>query len=278
MYYITKFKSFLLLAIFSLFFIAACIKGANYAPINDLKTIDSIISIKTLRKMHALGEMEFIKQPYSIIGKVVANDESNNLYKSICIQDSTGGIILLLDGVALYQNFPVGASLKIRVQNLLLTDYRRMYQLGAGVDSVEGRSTILGIPQPLFFQHITVLNEMSAIEPIPVTYRNLTDSLQGRLIRLVNVEFAAADTNLSYADKKNKIGASRALKFCTGGTIYLRTSGYANFAGVKLPSGNGYIDGVYSVYNAEKQLFIRDTNDIMLINKRCTGAAWLKNE
>lgn len=65
-------------------------------------------------------------------------------------------------------------------------------------------------------------------------------------------------------DKKNKIGASRSLKFCVGGTIYLRTSGYADFAGIKTPSGNGDVVGVYSVYNYEKQILLRDTSDILL--------------
>jgi Family of unknown function (DUF5689) len=70
---------------------------------------------------------------------------------------------------------------------------------------------------------------------------------------------------------------SRSLKFCTGGTIYLRTSGYADFAGIKTQTGNGIVIGIYSVFNAEKQLLLRDTSDILLTGKRCTGAAWLQN-
>ena len=96
------------------------------------------------------------------------------------------------------------------------------------------------------------------------------------MIRISNVEFSMADTAQTYADKKNKVGASRSLKFCAGGTIYLRTSGYADFAGIRTPGGNGDVVGVYSVYNSEKQILIRDTSDILLTGKRCTGAAWLQ--
>ena len=85
------------------------------------------------------------------------------------------------------------------------------------------------------------------------------------------------DTAQTFADKKNKIGMSRSLKFCSGGTIYLRTSGYSDFAGVKTQKGNGIVIGIYSVYNAEKQILLRDTSDILLTGKRCTGAAWLQN-
>jgi hypothetical protein len=114
------------------------------------------------------------------------------------------------------------------------------------------------------------------IVPLLVSAKSLGDSLQGRLIRISNVEFSATDTAQTFADKKNKTGASRSIKFCAGGTIYLRTSGYADFAGEKIPAGNGDIVGVYSVYNYEKQILIRDTNDILLNGRRCTGAAWLQ--
>jgi hypothetical protein len=133
-----------------------------------------------------------------------------------------------------------------------------------------------GIPVPLFPKFITVLKDDYPIVPLLVSAKSLGDSLQGRLIRISNVEFSATDTAQTFADKKNKTGASRSIKFCAGGTIYLRTSGYADFAGEKTPAGNGDIVGVYSVYNYEKQILIRDTNDILLNGRRCTGAAWLQ--
>ena len=262
-----------------LFFILstpACLKQSSFANNLDNR-IDSIVSIKNLKKLHYTGEFEIIQKNMSIEAVVVANDASNNLYKTISVQDSTAGILILLDGISLYQTYPIGSVLRIQLKDLILTDYRRMIQIAAAIDTSSGSMQVSGIPSPLFEKHILVVKEQPFILPLSVSYKNLHDSLQGRLIRLSNVEFAAADTSMTYADKKNKIGASRALRFCTGGTVYLRTSGYADFAGIKIPPGNGEVVGVYSVYNSEKQVFIRDTSDILLKNKRCTGAAWLKN-
>ena len=255
---------------------SACLKQASFAN-NINNRVDSIVSIKSVKKLHYTGEFEVVQQNMSIEAVVVANDASNNLYKTIAVQDSTAGIMILLDGINLYQEFPIGAVLRIQLKDLILTDYRRMVQIVASIDTSNGSLQTTGIPSPLFSKHIVIIKDQPTIKPIQVNFKNLHDSLQGRLIKLSNVEFASADTNLSFADKKNKLGASRALKFCTGGTVYLRTSGYADFAGIKLPSGNGDLVGVYSVYNSEKQVFIRDTSDILLKNKRCTGAAWLKN-
>jgi len=272
---LTIFTSSIVIVIF--FFSAACLKQAAYAqPVSGNDT-DSLISIKAFRKLHIMGNVETITKSMALEGIIVANDEHDNLYKSISIQDTSGGILINLDGSSLYQNFPIGTTIRIRLQNLFLTDYRRMLQLVASVDTSSGQLLTTGISAPLFSKFIKVVKENTNVVPMTVSFKNLADSLQGRLIKISNVEFSAADTNSTFADKKNKIGASRSLKFCTGGTIYLRTSGYADFAGISLPKNNGDIVGIYSVYNYEKQLLLRDTSDILFRSKRCTGAAWLKN-
>ena len=266
-----------LLAFILLFFSLACLKQSAYAqPVNGNST-DTLISIRAFRKIHTMGAVESIAKSITLEATIVANDEHDNLYKSISIQDTSGGIIICLDGSSLYQTYPVGATIRLHLQNLFLTDYRRMVQVVAAVDTSSGQLLTTGIPATLFSKFITVVKDNSSVLPLMVSYKNLSDTLQGRLIKISNVEFSAADTSLSFADKKNKIGASRSLKFCAGGTIYLRTSGYADFAGISIPKNNGDITGIYSVYNSEKQILIRDTSDILFRGKRCTGAAWLKN-
>ena len=265
------------IAIVILFFSAACLKQTAYTqPVVGIDT-DSLISIKAFRKLHVMGSVEPILKSIALEGTIVANDMHDNLYKSISIQDTSGGILINLDASSLYQIYPVGTTIRIRLQSLFLTDYRRMLQVVASVDTSSGQLLTTGIPSPLFSKHIQIIKENTNIAPMIVSFKNLADSLQGRLIKISNVEFSAADTNSTFADKKNKIGASRSLKFCSGGTIYLRTSGYADFAGIYLPKNNGDIVGIYSVYNYEKQLLLRDTSDILFRSKRCTGAAWLKN-
>jgi hypothetical protein len=269
-------SSFLLL-LFTACCCTACFKKVAYAmPIQDQHS-DSLISIKQLKRLHRMGEVELIRHEWMLKAVVVANDEYDNWYKSIVIQDSTGGIMLLLDGQNLYQEYPVGALIRLRLKDLILSDYRRMIQLVAAVDSSSGTLITGGIPVPLFKQHIQMVQDNYPLTPLNVQFKNLHDSLQGRLIQLSGIEFSAVDTAQTFADKKNKVGASRALKFCSGGTIYLRTSGYADFAGGFIPNGNGTIVGIYSVFNTEKQLLLRHPDDILFINPRCSGAAWLKN-
>ena len=263
--------------VFTLCCCMACFKKAAYASPVQGQWSDSLISIKQLKRLHLTGSVEPIQKEWMLQAVVVANDEYDNWYKSLVIQDSTGGIMLLLDRQNLFQDYPVGTLIRLRLKDLLLSDYRRMVQLVGAVDSSSGSLVTGGIPLPLLKQHIQILQDNFPIVPLQVQFKNLHDSLQGRLIQISNIEFSATDTAQTFADKKNKLGASRALKFCTGGTIYLRTSGYADFAGGAIPNGNGSILGVYSVFNSEKQLLIRHPDDILFTNPRCSGAAWLKN-
>jgi hypothetical protein len=54
----------------------------------------------------------------------------------------------------------------------------------------------------------------------------------------------------------------------------MRTSGYASFAGVRVPQGNGTATAIYTVFNTTKQLIVRDTTDLDMKGPRCgTGVS-----
>ena len=76
-----------------LLIISACYKQVPPEGSSGVSA-DSIISIQSLRRFHTMGMVELLGRPLFIEGVVVANDEHDNWYKSICIQDKTGGIVL----------------------------------------------------------------------------------------------------------------------------------------------------------------------------------------
>ena len=61
--------------------------------------------------------------------------------------------------------------------------------------------------------------------------------------------------------------------------MVLRNSGYASFAGINVPNGNGSLTAIYvyykSPYNSRitPQVMIRDTSDVQFNNTRCDGSA-----
>jgi hypothetical protein len=111
------------------------------------------------------------------------------------------------------------------------------------------------------------------IQPQTVTMQQvLTDeSLIAKLIRIDNVEFAASDLGLTFANAAQLQTLNRNLIDCDGNTVIVRTSGYANFANSVLPSGNGSIIAVLGVFNDTRQLYIRRVSECDMTGERCTG-------
>ncbi len=250
-----------------------CNKKFDTPPEYNGPDLQPNLSISALRAMHFMGNFDHIVNDYIIEGIVVADDSKDNFYKSIIMQDSTGGITIRLDGTGLYNDYPVGRKLAIKLNGLWMGDYARMIQLGAGVDRSDSLfPQIAPIPVPLFDRFLIKKSLQNAIVPKTIRIDQLNDSLQSCLIKIDNLEFAVADTGKPYADVINKLSDNTIVKACSGGSAYIRTSGFARFAGIKTPRGNGSLTAIYSVFKTDKQLMIRDTSDVQMNGLRCTGA------
>lgn len=240
--------------------------------------IAATMTISELKSLHTIkGRFERVTADKVIAGIVTADDRSGNFYKSIVLQDATGGISLLLGGAALYNDYPVGRKLYVKVKGLMLGDYRGLVQLGADIDiSDPADLSLAGIAAPLLSKYLVKGSLNNAVTPVIVTADQLTtamqDVYQNTLVQLNDVEFATTDSSATYANVPAKLAGDYLLQNCSGPAITLRNSAYATFAGIRLPAGNGTITGIYTVYNSSRQLMIRDTSDVHLTGDRCMKA------
>lgn len=257
--------------------LVACKKKFDEPPYNLPVNITANTTIAALKAMHTVsGAYDNITTDIVIKGVVIANDKSGNLYQDIYIQDATGSINVMLNQNSLYGNYPVGKEVFIKCNGLTLSDYGNMIQLGMMDRSVPGSPSLDGIPAALIDRYVI---RGSSDNPVPVTnvttITSLSTSMQnaqlGTLVRLSGYEFAKGDTNKIWSDTsafKNSVNLT--IKDCSGAnSIIIRTSGYANFAGVKVPKGNGTITALYTVFGSTRQLVLLDTADVKFNNARC---------
>jgi len=276
---------------FSLFFLLilsvsfnACKKAFDAPGNTGDPGVVATISIKDLKSRYTSGTAVAVTDDQVIEGVVICDDKSGNYYQQIAMQDATGGILLRLGSANLYNYYPVGRKIYVKLKGLYLGQYNGTLQLGAGIDSAyisQGGVTLLAFN--LFDQHIIKGPLNQPVIPVVVTASQLTTSLQDRyvstLIRMEDVEFAATDTGKSYADLGQS--GNRIVQACAApgsNRITLRTSNYSNFAETKVLAGNGAIVGVYSYFGSTKQLTIRDNSDVRFTNSRCgSGPTTLMN-
>jgi len=260
----------------TIFISFSCNKKFDAPPNTQPIRLSANISIRDFKALHGAGNFNLITNDYILEGIVVADDSSGNFYKEIVIQDSTGGIVLLLNGYDLYTDYPVGRQLFIKAKGLYLGDYSGLIQLGGGVDSSGTTPALAPLATNLFGTYIFKGSLNNIVTPRAVSVSQLTanmfDTLQSTLIQLDNFQFANADTTKPYADTVNHATVNFTLQNCAAQTVLLRNSGYATFAGLKVPDGNGTLTAVYAIYGTTKELFIRDTSDVQFTGTRCDGS------
>ncbi len=280
----------LLMVVFTTILTISCNKKFDEPPTasqinleSDTSITNHLISVKELKSKHTMGNLDYITDNYIISVLVGSSDESGNFYKSLAVQDSTGGITILLDRSGLYTDYPVGRRLYIKCKGLYISDYSGYtIQLGAVDNTVPTNRKLTSIPSSLFDTYIVkgklgnklspkivTLAQLNAIGGLATAKIPLLDTLQSTLIQLNGVGLAATDVGLTYADTSaSKNAASRNITDSNGTFgIVLYTTGYANFAGLIPPSGTGTLTGIFIPYYYSKnktygEIMVRDTSDV----------------
>ena len=86
----------------------------------------------TIAELKALYKTSPVKIDKNLIigGQVVSEDRTGNIYKSLYIQDATGGIELKIGKSGLYNDYKLGQWVYVKCSGLTLGAYNGMLQLG----------------------------------------------------------------------------------------------------------------------------------------------------
>jgi hypothetical protein len=286
----------LALVLASIVMIQSCKKDFDAPPSAAETNIVANTSIEALKTYHTIpGTYDLITEDVIISGIVTANDKSGNFYKQLFIQDSTGAIQILVDAFSLFASYPVGRRVFVKCKGLTLTDSYSNMVLGVKA-TIDGLPSIEGIPGAMVSNYLIAGTLNNPITPITVTATELGTAMNNKyinaLVKLEGYEFIPADTLKIYSDTSAyKATSNRLINTGCGSalTLTVRTSGYANFAGVPLPKGSGSITAIYTIYKSSptsstttKQMIIRDTADVQFTGSRCgappPGTVILLNE
>jgi len=247
------------------FILNSCKKDFDSPPGPADPNITANTSIAALKAMHTTGgAYDLITTDIIISGVVVANDKSGNLYKQLYIQDSTGGLQVLLDASGLYGTYPVGRRIFIRCKGLTITDYNRTMELGVKA-TINGLPSLEAIPGSLISQYIVAGSINNPVVPTVVNLNDLSTNMQDKYIgTLIQLDgYAFATPNRTYSDTSAyKSTTNLDIKNCANQLTIVRTSAYSNFAGRQVAQGRGSILAIYTIFNTTKQFIIRDTSDV----------------
>lgn len=193
---------------------------------------------------------------------VISSDESGNIYKTIYLQDETGGIGMLVDQGDVYTSYPVGQVVYVQLKGLCASFYGDL-QIG----HPNAAATYYRTPWEDFQEHVLKagwpneaaisIREVSDISSL----NENADAVKSTLVRLTGVHFEEGGQT-TYADMVAEDYGTRVLKDVHGNTIDVRNSNYADFGGEMLPVGTGNVVAILGSFNGGWQLLIRDIEDV----------------
>lgn len=263
---------FSLLAVAAIFVVSSCSKRDFDQPPVGGDIVTNVVAnytIGELKAAHIIGKFDSVKTDLIIKGVVIADDASGNFYKQLFIQDATGGIEILLNATGLYADFPVGREVFVKLNGLFIGDYQGLPQIGGYVFVTNGSPQVEGIPANLISKYVLKGERGKFVTPKTTTINALTTADFQTLVTVTDAQFVKADTGQTYADYIGKNSSNRTIEDCSGGKMTFRSSGYATFASVKMPSKKGTATGVIGAFSNKPQMLMRELTDVIMADGRC---------
>lgn len=237
--------------------LASCEKEPDSPPITPIAP-GQILTVDSLRNWQQIAGEVTITEDYSVYGIITMDESNGNIYKQLYVQDQTGAINVRLTASC---DFKVGDSIRIALNGATLSEYAGVIQL----DQINpDKAIIKQSSENVFLPAVKTIDEIT-----------LED--EAKLIKLENVQFQYSELANTFADAPNQSSENRMIEDCNGNTMIVRTSGFADFAGTPLPTGNGSMVCIVNQYNGELQLILRSFTEIKMSGERCPGQLLLKD-
>lgn len=219
---------------------------------------------------------------------VIGNDIGGNIYKQIIVQDATGAMVVGINTTGLFPYVSVGQQILISLKDLCIGGYGQQPQLGDEYNGSIGRMSA-----EKWQEHVRIMptHDMSQIDTIDffATAQADMDRYCGHLVRLNDVTIgdagdvtyvtAAGNTvtkPMTFAPEKDNTNFTAGLTYngSTNGYVHhtinnlaasaivLRTSTYAKFASLPIPTTPVTIYGIATRYRNTWQILIRAEDDV----------------
>lgn len=234
---------------------AACNKATEPRLPED-PAEETVGSIAQLKSLCAGKTSTTVTRDAVIRGLIVGNDLYGEFYKTIVVEDATGGISIAVDLENTADTYPWGAVLTVRCNGMWLCDYGGKIMLGAEPGEF-GPGRIPGDELP---RHFTVTPPDGGETPL-ATPLALTEVGQQHIdtrVRFDGVRFE--EEGLTWCDTDPETGRSvtteRSLVDREGNRFVVRTASTCTYAQEPVPSGTGSLYGVVDYFAGKYSLHV----------------------
>lgn len=169
------------------------------------------------------------------VGRVTSSDYEGNFYRSMVIEDGTGGAEIKLGIYSIDKQYPVGLMVAVDLKDTAIVSDNGVVQVGLPPQSFDNAPREFEA-QEIIDRHITRSNSIEVIAPLQCDIASLDTSLCGRFVRIEELRHSP----LPDKEEKNYYRFTDS----NSNEVYLYISSYADFADMEIPSFDVSVQGI----------------------------------
>lgn len=236
----------LLVAISTLLLLVGCYNHTDTPSLNSTLP-KANITISTLKSFASTHSPSAIEGECVVLGRVTSSDSSGNFYKTLTIEDDSGGLELLVGQYSLSSLYPEGLQVALRLQGCTMGYRFGVLQVGSQAASYDSSAVdYLNSPQRID----EVIVRGNSVEPIEAASRRVGELVSndcGRLARIDDLELIAStsiDTLLGESLDIARWQGYAMFRDKSGDSLVVYTSDYADYALERIPHDRVSITGI----------------------------------
>lgn len=248
---------------------------------NNSITESNVVTIASLKTTYASAisatqnSYQLIEDNIQIKGRITGNDIEGNIFNNVAIEDGSGSILIGIAQGGLFGYLPVGQEIIVNLKGLYIGSYGQQAQIGTPYTNPRGATYVSRMNRFLWNDHFKLIGNADAtsvtaeeFDVARINDASYLESNSGKLMTIKNVSFEGADGKKVFATESEKDAANsvnRALTSINSNQLVVRTSTYADFAALPLPTGRVNITGIFTRFRNTWQILIRQKSDIQTI-------------
>ncbi|MBQ5647599.1 MAG: hypothetical protein IIV16_00575 [Alistipes sp.] len=220
----------------------AMVAGGCYNKHNkpEAEVFDKFVNCN-IEQLRALGQngCHNITTERICIGRITSSDRDGNFYRSIIVEDESGGAEIKLGTYSSATQYPIGLEISLHLKGLAVMVENGVIQVGLPPQSHDSSPRELEA-QAVIDRHIVRSTSVAPTQPSRRNIVSLTESDCGRFVRINGVKHVPIEEH----DADCTIVGYHRFIDSTDKAIFTYVSPYADFATSEIPASEADIQGI----------------------------------
>ncbi len=260
--------------------------GNQYLQESNVVTLADLKAKPEFKDVISSGSLKQITEPTQIKVIVTGNDEGSNIYKTLYVADKTGGISISINKSGIFSEAPVGQCMLIELNGLYIGGYGQQPQVGILYQKDETTQQVGRMDRYTWQEHFKLIPAVKGLSTKPIKTNDMgmldLDRDFGKVVTLVGVTMKEADGEKVFAPSDGSVklsgGCANREVANQSTTVYVRTSTFAKFANMAMPTEKINITGILSRFANDIQIMPRTIEDIQPYDGLDYESTWESTE